>query len=196
MSKIVWRGLTGSRRRDLYLFASVSGFRREEIAALDVTAFAADKSSVRYKAEDDKSRRGGTQPLPPGKMGTVTLPTSGKAWPGTWSERSADMVKIDLKATGIQYETEEGFFDFQHPAGAVHYDFGEAWRVAGDGPEVGSSLGPEVDLGDLFEVRDGRGTDGGRGFGVSKVWLHFGCTKICLGASLRVLNHWGFVHSF
>jgi hypothetical protein len=49
----------------------------------------------------------------------VNRPAGEPVWPGVWWKRSAQMLRHDLKAAGIQYKDEEGrVFDFHAQRGA------------------------------------------------------------------------------
>src|SRR5262249_49395687 len=108
-----FRGLTGSDRFHLYLTACGTGFRAAELAALTADSFDLDASppTATLGAEHTKNRNQAPQPLPPEVVAALRDYLKGKpngetVWPGTWADRSADMLKIDLAAAGIPYTVE------------------------------------------------------------------------------------------
>jgi integrase len=118
-----FRGLTGMDRLALYLTACGTGFRAGELAALTPASFALDAqpATVALPAREDKAGRSVSQPLPAGLVEVLRDYLKGKArrtpvWPGTWHDRSAEMLRSDLDAAGIPY-TVEG------PDGPLYADF-------------------------------------------------------------------------
>jgi site-specific recombinase XerD len=102
-----FRGLIGKDRAMLYLLASTTGFRADELASLTAASFdlSADVPTVKIEARHEKSRRGAEQPLPVEVadrlidwMGERSLTAAGRVWPGTWSEKAAQMIRADLQA--------------------------------------------------------------------------------------------------
>ena len=68
----------------------------------------AEPPTATLAAEYTKNRRPVVQPIPPEVATTLRGYLAGKpaglpVWPGSWSDRSADMLKIDLAAAGIPY---------------------------------------------------------------------------------------------
>ncbi len=123
MSLRTFRGLAGRDRHFLYLAAMTTGFRAGELASLLPASFAleAEPPVVVLPAREDKAGRPVTQPLPPELAAALRdylagRPADRPVWPGTWADRSADMLKIDLEAAGIPY-TVEG------PDGPLYADF-------------------------------------------------------------------------
>ena len=62
-------------------------------------------------AEFTKNRRAAVQPLPADLAADLSVYLKGKAgkrpvWPGTWADRSADMLKLDLAAADVPVEVD------------------------------------------------------------------------------------------
>lgn len=112
-SDTVYRGLTGTDRLMVYLVACGTGFRSGELAVLTPESFLLDATPpvVALPAREDKAGRSVTQPLPPSLVEPLRDYLSGKAkrqpvWSGAWSDRGAEMLRIDLDAAGIPYSVE------------------------------------------------------------------------------------------
>src|SRR5690606_9317585 len=76
-----------------------------------------DEPTVFVEAVADKRRREDRLPLPADVAAVLRSyladkPEGQPVWPGTWHERAARMIKADLAAAGIEYQTDEGFADF------------------------------------------------------------------------------------
>lgn len=119
-SGATFRGLTGADRAILYRMATFTGLRANELASLMEGSldFDADSPTVTVEAGYSKRRRKDVMPLHPDlavrlqewlserrerEDGPAVIPMAGKPsdaplWPGTWSERSARMLRKDLKA--------------------------------------------------------------------------------------------------
>jgi hypothetical protein len=118
-----FRGLTGRDRHSLYLTAMSSGFRADEVACLQPGLFDldGDPATVTLPAANAKNRRQATQPLPPDAVEAPRGSLSGRpagqpVWPGTWPEKAAEMLRIELDACGIPYATDG-------PDGPLYADF-------------------------------------------------------------------------
>jgi integrase len=105
-----FRGLSGEDRHLLYVLACVSGFRARELAMLTPESFdlESDLPTVSVRAGYTKNRKLAVQPLPEGAVASFGQYLRAKApetavWPGTWSERAAEMLCRDLEACGIPY---------------------------------------------------------------------------------------------
>lgn len=112
-SSIEYRGLTGTDRYWLYLLASVTGFRAGELAELTpaLLLLTEDPPVALLPARHDKRRKPVRQPLPAEIVAATGAwvagrPTGERLWAGTWHERAAAMLRIDLAAAGIPYEVE------------------------------------------------------------------------------------------
>ena len=107
-----FRKLTGPDRAVLYLMATMTGLRANELATLRLSAFnfKAEPPTVPIAAENEKSGRGAELPLHPfvmnrlsswlrtrPKPATLSIkPQDELLWPGTWSEKAAEMFRRDL----------------------------------------------------------------------------------------------------
>jgi integrase len=122
-STSVFRGLTGTDRHFLYLCAMGTGFRADELASLFPGSFTLDTHPpvVVCRAGYTKNGKTATQPLPVEIAEALrgylaTRPAGEHVWPGSWHERAADMLRIDLDAAGIPYAVEG-------PDGLLYADF-------------------------------------------------------------------------
>ena len=113
VSKIAFRGLTGPHRRMIYRVALGTGFRAAELAALVPDYFDLDACtpSAILPAEFTKNRKGAVQPLGADLVKELRAYFAGRRkkellWPGTWADRSADMLKFDLTAAGVPFEVD------------------------------------------------------------------------------------------
>jgi integrase len=107
-SAVPFRGLTGPARRVLYRVALGTGFRAAELAALVPDYFDLDATTPAavLPAEFTKNRKGAVQPIPADLADELRgylrgRPRKERIWPGTWCDRSADMLKLDLDAAGV-----------------------------------------------------------------------------------------------
>lgn len=122
-SERTFRGLTGRDRRLLYEVAMVTGFRAEEVSTLTPASFRLDDTPpvVILPARDTKNGDGATQPLHPDTAAAMReylagRPSGEQVWPGSWFERAADMLRVDLDAAGIPYVVDS-------PSGPLYGDF-------------------------------------------------------------------------
>ena len=106
------RTLTGADRV-VYRVALGTGFRAAELAALvpDNFDLAATPPAIALPPEFSKNRRGAIQPIPADLAADLRAYLRGRpgkesVWPGTWADRSADMLKIDLTAAGVPSEVD------------------------------------------------------------------------------------------
>lgn len=118
-----FRGLAGSDRHLLYATAAASGFRAEELSSLVPESFDLDEQTPTVVLSGDVAKNGRTavQPLPLDlatrlKTYLAGKPSRSPVWPGTWWQRAADMLRIDLDACGIPYAVEG-------PEGPLYADF-------------------------------------------------------------------------
>jgi integrase len=107
-SNRAFRGLIGSDRHALYLTAVSTGFRVNELAALRPSDFDldAEPATATLDIEHTKNRQTTVQPLPPDAAELLRgylagRPVDAPVWPGTWVDRAAEMLRIDLDAAGI-----------------------------------------------------------------------------------------------
>jgi site-specific recombinase XerC len=120
-SALTFRDLTGEDRYTLYLTAAGTGFRANALANLTTADFDLAANTVTLSAKLNKSRKVKVQPIPADVTAELVQHLAGKpagcpVWPGTWAERAADMLRVDLDAAGIPY-TVAG------PDGPEHADF-------------------------------------------------------------------------
>jgi integrase len=114
-----FRGLAGEDRATLYTFAANTGLRASELGSLEPASFLLDEETpvVRVRACYSKHREEDLQPMRPDLAALMRRYVGGRPagvplWPGTWTVAGAEMVRLDLAAAGIPYETPDGFFDF------------------------------------------------------------------------------------
>jgi integrase len=114
-------GMTGYERYLLYRLVLETGLRANEIRSLRRADFDFDMHTVSITAKNAKGKRSDQQHLSPGlsddlKAFVVTKLPDAKAFGGTFkalTDKTADMIRDDLKAAGIPYEDEAGrVFDF------------------------------------------------------------------------------------
>ena len=105
-----FRGMTGVDRHFLYLAAMTTGFRASELASLSPEDFdlAGDLATITLTGDRSKNGETAVQPIPPDVAGALRgylegRPAGEPIWPGTWPDRAADMLRIDLDACGIPY---------------------------------------------------------------------------------------------
>jgi integrase len=117
------RSLTGTDRYYLYLTAMSTGYRVSELANMTPSAFdlAGERPSATVAAAYTKNKRPATQPLPIDVAEALAAYLTGKpsgslVWPGTWTEKAAKMLRVDLAAASIPYVT-------QGPDGPEYADF-------------------------------------------------------------------------
>ena len=105
VSDVVFRGqLTGRDRYFLYLAALSSGFRAAELAVLTRESFGT--GTITISARHTKNRQTVTQPIPvavSAALAEFIRDKEGRVWPGSWWNRAADMMKVDLNVAGIKY---------------------------------------------------------------------------------------------
>jgi integrase/recombinase XerC len=118
-----FRGMGGVERRYLYLTAMGTGLRAGELASLCRQHFDLDGElpAVRVPADVAKNGKAAVQPIARDMADALRAflagrPDAGPLWPGTWHERAADMLRLDLEAAGIPYALEG-------PEGPLYADF-------------------------------------------------------------------------
>jgi integrase len=111
-------GLTGPERAMLLDFALGTGFRADELATLTPEPFAldADPPTVTVQAAYAKNGREAVQPIALALADRLAPWLTAKP-PGTpvfegMTERTAEMLRVDLEAACIPYETASGIADF------------------------------------------------------------------------------------
>jgi site-specific recombinase XerD len=123
LSEKVVQGYSGSQRRDIYEFAFLTGFRKNELASLTPRSFqlGIECETVTIEASISKHRRKDVVPLHPYLAGKVRemaqyIPPDQPLFPKLASRKTWLMVKTDLNIAGIEYVNHEGYADF-HAAG-------------------------------------------------------------------------------
>ena len=110
-------GMTGPDRARCYALALGTGFRAAELASLTPERFdlAGDPPTVTVAACYAKNGREAVQPLPPA-LADRLAPWLSSLAPGRpvfpLPERTAEMIRVDLTAAGIEYEAPSGVVDF------------------------------------------------------------------------------------
>ena len=142
-----YRGLSGRDRAVLYLTAAYSGLRVSELGSLNRRSFMLEGESptVTVEAAYSKRRRKDSLPVRVDVAKVIAhwmaeLPAKrleDQLWPGTWTERAAEMLKADLDAAGIPYRDEANrVFDFH----AMRHQFISNLVLADVHPKVAQQL--------------------------------------------------------
>lgn len=121
VSRKVFRGLSGADRAALYMLAAGSGLRAHELATLTQAHLLLDAQPPRLVVEAAyaKNRRQDVLPLPAqvaeylrtylaSRPTLPTDPATRPLWPGTWYEKAAKMLRLDLEPAGIPYVDASG----------------------------------------------------------------------------------------
>ncbi len=160
-SETTFRGLDGSTRATLYRLAAMTGLRASELASLTPASFdlAADPPMVTIGAAYSKHRREDVLPLHPDlaarlrqwlsecenaaddQRTVLAFDRAAEAkpeplFPGTWPEKAATMLRIDLDAAGIPYATDSGYADFH----SLRHTFVSNLAAGGVHPKVAQQL--------------------------------------------------------
>ena len=153
VSTKTFRGLTGEDRFHLYLTACGTGFRTSELAALTPDAFDLDATppTATLRAEDTKNKKSATQPLPPEVVEAMRPYLAGREadepiWPGSWVDRSADMLKIDLAVAGIPYVVEGPHGDLYADFHSLRHSFITMLERTGISPKSAQELARHSDV--------------------------------------------------
>lgn len=109
--------LTGEQRAWLYMIAAYSGLRASELHALTPDSFHldADPPFIELGAADTKNRQLTQQPIRQDfadMLKSWLKGQEGRLFSRLACERSAEMLRVDLKSAKIQEETKEGVVDF------------------------------------------------------------------------------------
>ncbi|MBL8827913.1 MAG: site-specific integrase [Planctomycetaceae bacterium] len=111
----------------IYLFACLTGLRKQEMASLTASSFGLDDSppTVTVAAAISKHRRKDVLPLHPELVSQLRqwlkgLKPDDKLFPSLGKKQLSLMIQKDLKRAGIPYRTAEGIADF-HAAGRHTY---------------------------------------------------------------------------
>ena len=160
-SETTFRGLDGSTRAILYRMATMTGLRASELASLTSASFdlAADMPTVTLEAGYSKHRREDVLPLHPDLVTRLRQWLSAldrqqddqrtvlafnraadakpeRLFPGTWPEKAAKMLRIDLDAARIAYSTDDGISDFH----SLRHTFISNLVTGGVHPKVAQQL--------------------------------------------------------
>ena len=110
-----FRHLTGKDRAVLYTLAQRTGLRRNELRSLTAGSFDLDSDppTVQVEAANSKRRKRDLLPLPPDVAETMRQylagrPSHHQVWPGSWWQRSAEMLRLDLIDAEIPPEDDGG----------------------------------------------------------------------------------------
>lgn len=133
-----FRGLSGRDRAVLYATAAASGFRAQELAALEPESFdlAGPVPAVTLPARVAKNRRAAVQPLPQDLARELTdyladKPAGRPVWPGSWWDKAADMLRIDLEAAGIPFILEAAAEELRCDFHSLRHSFVGLCEAAG-----------------------------------------------------------------
>ena len=105
-----FRGIFGPSRAMLYRVALNTGYRVKELASLTPDSFDLDAKTpaIVLAAEFTKNRSEAVQPISTELADALrpflaARPKQLPVWPGTWREKAAKMLRIDLDAAGIPF---------------------------------------------------------------------------------------------
>ncbi len=105
-----YRGIFGPARAMLYRVALNTGYRVKELASLTPDSFDLDAKTpaIVLAAEFTKNRSEAVQPISTELADALrpflaACPRQLPVWPGTWREKAAKMLRIDLDAAGISF---------------------------------------------------------------------------------------------
>ncbi len=118
-------GMSGEDRAMLYLLALGTGFRaNKELRPLTPKRFNldSDKPTVTVKAAYTKNKKEAVQPISRAladrlRPWLARKPARKPVFAGM-TERTAEMLRVDLDAAGVPYETDEGVVDFHASRGS------------------------------------------------------------------------------
>lgn len=115
VSTTVFRGLGGPDRAVMYLLAQRTGLRRGELRSLTGRSFdlTSGTPTVGVKARSSKRRKKELLPLSKETAQCLAGYLANRdpnkpLWPGSWWEKSAEMLRLDLLNAGIEPEDDEG----------------------------------------------------------------------------------------
>jgi integrase len=139
-----FRGLSGYDRAMLYLVASYTGLRAQELSSLTAASFDldSDQPTVRVRAGYTKNRDEASLPLRPDLVGMLRpylmdrVPGA-PVWPGPWWKRSALILRHDLERAEVPYVDEDGRYRDFH---SLRHRFGSELARANVPPKVAQTL--------------------------------------------------------
>ena len=140
----VRKGMTGEERRLLYKLAIESGLRANELRSLTVSSFDFENRTVTIIDAYSKNRKESVLPLRPETAAELRAFFRGKlpgvkAFGGSYkqlTDRTADVLKLDLADAGINYIEGGYFFDFH----AHRHETGTLLAATGTSPAVAQSI--------------------------------------------------------
>ncbi len=113
------KGLPAEDRAMLYRVVMTLGPRARECASLIPESFAERDDGLTLIIEASQTKNGKQAQLPvPHALADLLRtwlkgkPTGTKLWPGAWYREAAEMVREDLAAAAVEYDTKAGVLDF------------------------------------------------------------------------------------
>ena len=144
------RGMTGQDRQMLYLVGLETGLRWSELSSLTRESFdlAGDPPTVRVSAAYSKHGRDDTLPLRAQTALALreyfgSVPLSAKAFPMPQDAVGSKLLRVDLRAAGIQYEDSRGRFADFH---ALRHTFITNLANSGVHPSTAQHLARHSDI--------------------------------------------------
>ena len=144
-------GLAGPDRAMLYTLALGTGFRADELATLTADRFAldADPPTVTVMACYAKNRTEAVQPIAAGLADQLRPWLASKA-PGRpvfdgMTERTAEMLRVDLEAAGVDYRDRLGSRRLPRPSSRLRDESGGIGRVGQDLSNPGPAFDADPD---------------------------------------------------
>jgi len=143
-------GMTGYERYLLYRFTAETGLRANEIRSLKVSSFDFNNLTVKVSAEFTKNRQEAIQQLRPDTAKELKeffigkMPQS-KVFGGVYSQltdKTANMLKTDLKEAEIPYVENGQYFDFH----SLRHQTGTLLAASGVHPKVAQSIMRHSDI--------------------------------------------------
>ena len=138
--------MTGYERALLYRLAVETGFRAAELRSLTMLSFDFANCTVTIEAAYAKNKRNYTLPLKPETAAEIRDYAAGKL-PTTVllsvPEKTAEMLKADLEAAGIEYQDAAGKFADFH---SLRHTAGTLLASSGVHPKVAQSLMRHSDI--------------------------------------------------
>ncbi|MGA2031214.1 MAG: site-specific integrase [Thermoguttaceae bacterium] len=146
----VFKKLTGKDRAVMYTLAQQTGLRRGELRSLKSASFDFESTpaTVQVEAADSKRRKRDLLPLPNDVAETMRKylagrPSQESVWPGSWWQRSAEMLRLDLSEAKIEPVDAQGrVVDFH----GQRMTFISALARAGVSPATAQKLARHSDI--------------------------------------------------
>lgn len=138
-SDLKYQKITGYERYLIYRLALETGLRANEIRTLTVSDVNFIGHTITLKPQNEKSGKGSQIPLEE-ELSELLRQFSINKHPNAIMlnvpSKTSDMIKIDLKAAGIEYKTEQGQADFH----ALRHTFGTMLALSGTSPQIAQKL--------------------------------------------------------